>query len=71
MRRTVLTDLAVAMFALSAAAGELLVVAADASKFTIVDRREVADAPTWAHVVKVDSEVYIRSLNSIARWQFK
>ncbi len=51
--------------------GELLLIQADPEKFQLVDRRQVSDDSTWAHLAVADGQVFVRALRSLSvyRWQ--
>jgi outer membrane protein assembly factor BamB len=51
--------------------GELLLIQANPEKFQLVDRRQVSDDSTWAHVAVADGQVFVRALRSLSvyRWQ--
>ncbi len=50
--------------------GGLVLIALDPAKATILSRKRISDAETWAHIAVVNENVYIRELNAIAahRW---
>lgn len=50
--------------------GELLHIRANPAKFELLDRREVSQHPTWAHLAVCNEEVFIRDLSGISvyRW---
>ncbi len=51
--------------------GELLLIRANPQEFELIDRLQVSDESTWAHLAVCDDEVFIRSLRAIAvyRWE--
>ena len=50
--------------------GELYLIAADPQRLQILDRREVASRPTWAHLAVLGDELVVRDLEGVAafRW---
>jgi outer membrane protein assembly factor BamB len=50
--------------------GELLLIQADPKEFKIVDKIEVSDRPTWAHLAVCGSEVYIRDLKGLTAYRW-
>jgi outer membrane protein assembly factor BamB len=50
--------------------GILYLIHANPEKFDLLDKRQVADAETWAHLAICGDEVYVRELNALAvyRW---
>jgi outer membrane protein assembly factor BamB len=53
--------------------GELLLINANPSKFELVARRKLSDAPTWAHLAIAGNEIVVRELQALAvfDWQRK
>ena len=51
--------------------GELLLFEADPARFTLLDRRKVADAETWAHVAVAGDQIFIRELKAISAFRWK
>lgn len=51
--------------------GELLLIRANPEEFELIDRLQVSDDSTWAHLAVCDHEVFIRELRGMAvyRWQ--
>ena len=50
--------------------GELILIAADPERLRLLDRREVAASPTWAHLAVAGDELVVRELEAVAsfRW---
>ena len=50
--------------------GEIILIAANPQRLEILDRRQVADSPTWAHLALLGDEVVVRDLEAVAafRW---
>jgi outer membrane protein assembly factor BamB len=46
--------------------GELLLIRANPEKFELLDRRQISEAPTWAHLAVCGHEVIIRELNALS-----
>ena len=51
--------------------GELLLIRATPEKFDLVDRREIANRPTWAHVAIADDQVFVRELDAMTVFNWK
>lgn len=51
--------------------GELLLVEASPEKFNCIDRRRVAEQDTWAHIAICGTEIYVRELRGLARWDWR
>lgn len=51
--------------------GELLLIRANPEKFDLLDRRKVATAQTWAHLVVCGDEVFIREQRAIAAYRWR
>lgn len=51
--------------------GELLLIKANPEEFELLDRRQISEQETWAHLAIVDQELYIRELGGLLRldWQ--
>lgn len=50
--------------------GDLLLIKASPDKFTLLDRRQISDQTTYAHLAVTGDELYIRSLKSIAKFRW-
>lgn len=50
--------------------GMLFLFRADPREFTLLDKRKVADAETWAHVAVCGDEVFIRDLSGLTVWRW-
>lgn len=48
--------------------GELILIRANPEKFELIDRREISDQSTWAHLAVAGRDVMIRELNAIQAW---
>jgi outer membrane protein assembly factor BamB len=50
--------------------GELLLIVATPDEFQLVDRKEISESSTWAHLAVVDENIYVRSLDALLcfRW---
>lgn len=50
--------------------GELLLIAANHEKFELIDRRQISEDPTWAHLAVCGDELFVRELGAISafRW---
>jgi outer membrane protein assembly factor BamB len=46
--------------------GELLLVAADVEQFRLLDRKEIADSESWAHLAVCGHELFVRDLKGIS-----
>lgn len=51
--------------------GELILIDASPDEFKLVDRKKVSDSSTWAHLVVVGDEVYVRALDKLTVYQWK
>ncbi|MFT7639246.1 MAG: outer membrane protein assembly factor BamB [Pirellulaceae bacterium] len=51
--------------------GELLLIKANPERFELLDRKEVSDSSSWAHVGISDGQVFVRSLNSLSTYSWK
>ena len=51
--------------------GELLLIDPSPEEFRLVDRRKVSESPTWAHLVVVDDELYVRALDRLTVYNWK
>lgn len=53
------------------AKGELLLIQADPKEFKLLDRRQISDDETWAHLALADDQIFIRELKALAvyRWR--
>ncbi len=51
--------------------GELLLIQANPKEFQLLDRRQISEQETWAHLAVVGQELYIRELGGLMRldWQ--
>jgi outer membrane protein assembly factor BamB len=51
--------------------GVLYLIRADPKKFELLDRRQVSDDETWAHLAVCGDELFVRELHAVAayRWQ--
>ena len=52
-------------------AGELLLIAANTDELEIVDRRNVADSETWAHLAVDHGQLFIRELDGLSAFAWK
>lgn len=50
--------------------GELLLIGHDREALRLLDRRTVADAPTWAHVALVGDTIFVREQEALAAWRW-
>jgi outer membrane protein assembly factor BamB len=50
--------------------GELLLINATPEKFDLIDRREISDDSTWAHLAVTGDEVFVRELKAIAAYEW-
>jgi len=50
--------------------GELLLVHASPEKFDLIDRREISDDSTWAHLAVSGNEVFVRELKAITAYEW-
>ena len=51
--------------------GELLLIRANPMEFELIDRREVATRPTWAHIAVTGQQVFIRELDAMSVFNWK
>lgn len=51
--------------------GELLLVAADPEAFRLLDRREVAESESWAHLAVAGDQVFVRDLKGLSSFKWK
>lgn len=51
--------------------GDLLLIALDSEEFRLLDSRHISDDSTWAHLVVVDDEVFVRSLKGLKAYRWK
>lgn len=51
--------------------GELLLIRANPEKFDVIERRQVSESPTWAHLAVAGDEVYIRSKQDLTAYRWK
>lgn len=51
--------------------GELLLIAANPEKFELLDRREVADCESWAHLAVCRDQVFVRDLRGLSVFNWK
>ncbi|MCY2950382.1 MAG: PQQ-binding-like beta-propeller repeat protein [Planctomycetota bacterium] len=51
--------------------GELLLIRATPDKFDLLDRREISDATTWAHVAMSGEGIFVRELEALAAYRCK
>jgi outer membrane protein assembly factor BamB len=51
--------------------GELLLVKADPAKFELLDRRQLSQSPTWAHLAVAGDQLVVRTLDAVIvyRWR--
>jgi outer membrane protein assembly factor BamB len=51
--------------------GELLLIRANPEEFDLLDRRQISEDPTWAHLAISGNELFVRELNALTayRWQ--
>ena len=52
------------------AAGELIYWHADPAEFRLLDRREIADQSTWAHLAVAGDQIFVRELNALSEWRW-
>ena len=50
--------------------GELILIDADPAEMRILDRQQVADAETWAHIAVSGDQVFVRELNGLSAWRW-
>jgi outer membrane protein assembly factor BamB len=51
--------------------GKLLLIKANPEKFELLDSREIAKSPTWAHLAVVGNEVFVRELTGITAYRLE
>lgn len=51
--------------------GELLLIAASPEKFELLDRKEVADCESWAHLAVSREQVFVRDLKGLSAFEWK
>jgi outer membrane protein assembly factor BamB len=51
--------------------GDLYLIAADPKAFTVLDKRKVSEAETWAYLAVAGDELFIRELKSLVAWKWK
>jgi outer membrane protein assembly factor BamB len=51
--------------------GELLLIAVDAEQFRLLDRKEIADSESWAHLAVCGNELFVRDLKGISAFLWK
>jgi outer membrane protein assembly factor BamB len=51
--------------------GELLLIGANATQFTLLDSRSICQVPAWAHVAVCNRNIYVRPLDALIalRWE--
>lgn len=50
--------------------GELIYWQADPAEFQLIDRKEIADQSTWAHLAVAGDQVFVRELNALSVWRW-
>ena len=50
--------------------GELLLVRANPEKFDLLDRKEVSEESTWAHVALSGNQIFVRELNGLTLYDW-
>lgn len=50
--------------------GELIYWRADPAEFQLVDRKEIADQSTWAHLAVAGDQIFVRELNALSVWRW-
>lgn len=50
--------------------GELLLIEPNPEEFRLIDRRKISESPTWAHLVVVGDEVYVRALDRLTKYRW-
>lgn len=50
--------------------GELLLLTANPQEFTLLDRKQVSEASTWAHLAIRGDLVFVRELNALTVWRW-
>lgn len=51
--------------------GELLLIAANAKQLQLLDRKEVADAESWAHLAICGDSIFVRDLKGVSAFSWK
>jgi len=51
--------------------GELLLIDANPEAFDLIDRREIAEQETWAHLAVAGDQVFVRELQAIAAYRWR
>ena len=51
--------------------GELYLIKANPEKLEVVDRFEIADGQTWAHLALDDGRIFVRELDALAAWDWE
>jgi outer membrane protein assembly factor BamB len=51
--------------------GDLRLIRASPEKYELVGEMKVSEKPSWAHLVVVDDEIYVRDLEGVTAWQWK
>lgn len=51
--------------------GELRLIAASPTEYSELSKRKVSEQPAWAHLAISGNQLFVRSLDSIAAWQWK
>jgi outer membrane protein assembly factor BamB len=51
--------------------GELLLLEADRGAFRLLDRREIAQAETWAHLAPAGDQLFVRELKALVAYRLK
>lgn len=51
--------------------GELILFRATPEKLDVIDRRNISEDETWAHVAVCDGQVFVRELNALAVYDWK
>lgn len=51
--------------------GELLLIAANAKEFQLLDRKEVADAESWAYLAICGDSIFVRDLKGVSAFSWK
>ena len=50
--------------------GELLLLRANPAKLELLDRQEISDSPTWAHLAVAGEHLVVRELNALTVWRW-
>jgi hypothetical protein len=51
--------------------GILYLIRVNPEKFELIDSRKVSQGEAWAHLAVCGDELFIRDLNSLAKWQWR